>query len=622
MWLKTPKVFYSLIPAVVAMLLVAGAVMVHNQYKAAIQSQIIAYQQTELEIVRVVARSIEAYVQVQVGTLKRTDIAQIEEEIFTQFIAPIHLLEKGDAWIYAPDHVVFDPSSDFPTEYRGKSMAEIFILQSPHGAHNYEAMTEAVMTGKEGVGSYIWLPDKGEEIAAWTPVRVNNLVWTVGISTPLPEIIAASGIDDQNQLSIIGLIVVGLISSAVHVLWLTNVRRWQRMEAEFQTNQQALYRAQKMESLGVLASGVAHDFNNLLVGITGQAELAKVKLPPNSPARSHIDHAITAARRAAELIGHLFAYTGQNQPEVTAIELNELIKNNLMLFQAAIPKSIELVSDLFVPLPRVNGDRGQIQQVLMNLIINAAEAIGQNRGKVTVETALTEITSLNWGQSMPTNEPLYPGQYVVVTVKDNGSGMDADTLSKIFDPFFTTKFTGRGLGLASVLGIIRSHKGGIEIQSTPGVGTQFKIFIPAAIEEAAEVVDEHPIIDEDYDKLILIIDDEEFVRSAAAGMLRVKGFDVVTVDNGEDGVDFFRSCPEEVGLVLLDLSMPGMTGEETLAQLRAISPTTAVLLSSGYSQSTLPQRLKELGATGFIAKPYTSDQLHLAIRQYLQNSPA
>ncbi|MCB0139350.1 MAG: hypothetical protein KDE50_05515, partial [Caldilineaceae bacterium] len=235
------------------------------------------------------------------------------------------------------------------------------------------------------------------------------------------------------------------------------------------------------------------------------------------------------------MIGHLFAYTGQNQPEVTAIELNELIKNNLMLFQAAIPKSIELVSDLFVPLPRVNGDRGQIQQVLMNLIINAAEAIGQNRGKVTVETALTEIASLNWGQSMPTNEPLYPGQYVVVTVKDNGSGMDADTLSKIFDPFFTTKFTGRGLGLASVLGIIRSHKGGIEIQSTPGVGTQFKIFIPAAIEEAAEVVDEHPIIDEDYDKLILIIDDEEFVRSAAAGMLRVKGFDVVTVDNGEDG---------------------------------------------------------------------------------------
>ncbi|MEZ4656442.1 MAG: response regulator [Caldilineaceae bacterium] len=620
MWLKTPKVFYSLIPAVVAMLLIMGALLVRNQYQAAIQSQIIAYQQTELELVRSVARSIEAYVQVQVETLGRTDVDQIEEEIFTQFIAPIHLLENGDAWIYAPDHVVFDPSSDFPAEYRGKSMAEIFILQSPQGARNYEAMTQAVMAAQEGVGSYIWLPEKGEEIAAWTPVRVRDLAWTVGLSTPLPEIIAMSGIDKQNRFSIIGLVVVGLISLAVHVLWLANVSRWQRMEAEFQTNQQVLYRVQQMESLGVLAGGVAHDFNNLLVGITGQSELAKAKLPANSAARVHIDQAITAARRAAELIGHLFAYTGQNQPEITAVNLNELIENNLMLFQAAIPKSIELASELTMPLPYINSDRGQIQQVLMNLIINAAEAIGQERGKVTVKTTLEEITSPNSVQCAHTGEPLYAGQYVVLTVKDNGCGMDAETLSKIFDPFFTTKFAGRGLGLASVLGIIRSHKGGMEIQSTPNVGTQFKIYMPATTETPPEPVNEYPLIDEDYDKLILIIDDEEFVRSAASEMLRVKGFEVVTVDNGEDGIDFFRSCPNEVVLVLLDLSMPGMTGEETLTQLRKISPSATVLVSSGYSQSNLPQRLSRLGAAGFIAKPYTSAQLHLAICRHLQKT--
>lgn len=618
MWLKTPKLFYSLIPAVVSALLVLSALLVRNQYQAAVQSQIIAYQQTELELVRSVARSIEAYVRVQVETLERTDVEQIEEEIFAQFIAPVRLLENGDAWIYAPDHVVFDPSSDFPVEYRGKSMAEIFILQSQFGASDYEVITEAVMNAREGVGSYVWLPEKGQEIAAWTPVRVHDLVWSVGVSTPLPEIIAASGIDDQNRFAVIGLVIVGLFSFAVHALWLANVRRWQRMEVQFQTNQRALHRAQKMESLGVLASGVAHDFNNLLVGISGQSELAKAKLPPDSPARTHIEQSITASRRAAELIGHLFAYTGQSQPEITTISLNELIENNLMLFQAAIPKSIELISKLKPSLPYVNGDRGQIQQVLMNLIINAAEAIGQARGSVIVSTEVEDVTSSNSVNPVHVGEPLSPGRYVVLTVEDNGCGMDTDTLSKIFDPFFTTKFTGRGLGLASVLGIIRSHKGGMEIASEPNVGTLFKLFLPATTDTPPEPITEFDGVNEDYDKLILIIDDEEFVRSAAADILRVEGFDVVTVDNGEDGIDFFQSCPEEVGLVLLDLSMPGMTGEETLARLRKISPNVTVLLSSGYSQTGLPKRVKEMGAAGFIAKPYTSAQLHLAIRRHLQ----
>jgi PAS domain S-box-containing protein len=380
----------------------------------------------------------------------------------------------------------------------------------------------------------------------------------------------------------------------------------------------ALHQSQKMESLGILAGGIAHDFNNLLVAMIGQMSIALAKLPAENPARNHVEKAVKAAERAADLTRQLLAYSGRGQFEIRPIHMNTLIQENLHLFEVALPKNVHLASDLADALPLIEADAGQLQQVIMNLIINGAEAIGERPGTVRVVTRPHDLRAEEAAAWQLSDERLPAGLYVMLEVRDDGKGMDADTLSKIFDPFFTTKFTGRGLGLAAVLGIVRGHRGGLQVSSQPERGTAFQLIFPATAaappdEVATTAVQEVKIMR----RLILIIDDEEPVREAVTDILELEGLEALAAPNGAAGIELYRERQAEIDLVLLDLSMPGLSGEETFQRLREINPDVRVVLSSGYTQTEATQRFAEHGWVGFIQKPYDVQTLMAAVRRYL-----
>ncbi len=386
--------------------------------------------------------------------------------------------------------------------------------------------------------------------------------------------------------------------------------------------EEALRRAQKMESLGLLAGGIAHDFNNLLVAILGQTSLALSLLNAESSARVPIEKAVVASRRAADLTRQLLAYSGRGQFERRPIDLNRLIHENLHLFEVAVPKHVTLRSDLAATLPLVVGDAGQLQQVVMNMIINAAEAIGDGPGEVLVRTRISRLIV----EEAPTwqigDEALAQGDYVRLTVVDNGQGMDAETLSRIFDPFFSTKFTGRGLGLAAVLGIVRGHGGGLKVTSAPGVGTTFEVILPGSASATAEpALHETPQEARLAQQVVLVIDDEEPVREAVTDILDLERLPVLTAADGHAGIDLYRQHQADIGLILLDLSMPGLNGEETFHELRQINPRAYVLLSSGYSQDEVAARFIGQSDVGFIQKPYDAEQLVREVKRYLTQPP-
>jgi two-component system, cell cycle sensor histidine kinase and response regulator CckA len=387
----------------------------------------------------------------------------------------------------------------------------------------------------------------------------------------------------------------------------------QRQQAE-----EAMRQAQKLESLGVLAGGIAHDFNNLLVAMLGQTSLAMEQLPAESSARSHIEKAVGAARRAADLTRQLLAYSGRGQFQVLPINLNTLIQENLHLFEVAIPKNVRLVSNLAESLPFIDGDVGQMQQVIMNLVINAAEAIGRNLGTVRVTTDTYYITSADVHLWKYIGSPLTSGLYVTLSVQDNGSGMDAATLSKIFDPFFTTKVTGRGLGLAAVLGIVRGHKGGLRVESEVGKGTTFTLYLPVSVAQpTTPTITDREQVPMVTHGLVLVIDDEKPVREAVTDILEAEGITVIAARDGRAGLALYRERQADVGLVLLDLSMPGLSGEETFHELRRISPNVSIILSSGYQQSEVTRRFAGQGLVSFLQKPYDVDALIQEVGRHL-----
>ena len=383
--------------------------------------------------------------------------------------------------------------------------------------------------------------------------------------------------------------------------------------------EEALRRAQKMESLGILAGGIAHDFNNLLVGMLGQTSLALRHLDIHHPARPPVEKAITAARRAADLTRQLLAYSGRAQFERRSLQLNRLIQDNLHLFEVAVPKHVRLQSELFEPLPLLIGDAGQLQQVVMNLIINAAEALGEQAGAVMVRTCPYQLLADEAPTWQIDQEALEPGEYVLLEVQDNGCGMSPDTLAKIFDPFFTTKFTGRGLGLAAVLGIVRGHHGGLRVMSEIQQGTRFELIFPGAAAQPVELAAKPEVLQETVmtQTLVLIIDDEEPVRDAVTDILDIEGLLVISASDGWEGIALYRKRQAEIGLVILDLSMPGLSGEATLVQLRQVNPQVRVLLSSGYSQTEVAARFAGQQAVNFMQKPFDLEQLVREVKQQL-----
>lgn len=392
------------------------------------------------------------------------------------------------------------------------------------------------------------------------------------------------------------------------------LRERQRAEDERRQFEDQLRQSQKLESLGVLAGGIAHDFNNLLTAILGHADLAQASLPPGSPLRPHIDEINTASRRAADLAGQMLAYSGRAQLVIKPVRLSKVVRELGQLLEASVSKKAPLKFRLDPDLPVIDADPTQLRQVVMNLIINASEAMGDVAGEVTVTTRVADVPgSVPDGTWIGGTPP--PGRYVAFEVADTGCGMDAGTLSRIFDPFFTTKVTGRGLGLAVVLGIVRGHAGHLAVDTAPGRGTVFAILFPpsAHLEETGAADDgTKPAATWTGCGTVLIVDDEPAVRRLAKVMVERCGFDTLLAEDGEEALRVFRANQGLVTGVLLDLSMPRMGGRETLRELRRLDPDVPVLLSSGY-----PEQDPVPGATGFVQKPYRLATLSEALRTAL-----
>ena len=393
-----------------------------------------------------------------------------------------------------------------------------------------------------------------------------------------------------------------------------------RAEQERQQLEHRMQQAQKLESLGVLAGGIAHDFNNLLMAILGNASLALMKLHPESPGRDHIQKVETAAKRAAELTNQMLAYSGKGKFVVEPLSLSRVVEEMSHLLGAVISKGVVLKFDFSEDLPPIEGDAAQIRQVVMNLILNGSDAIGDTSGVVTVSTGVVQAdraylsaTYLDWD--------LPEGYYVYVEISDTGHGMDAQTQRKIFDPFFSTKFSGRGLGLAAVLGIVRGHHGAVKVYSEVGKGTTIKVLLPAAEEpEPVRMVRPRDADDWRGHGLVLVVDDEEMIRDTARMILEAVGFEVLLAADGREAVEVFRERGHEIRVVLLDMTMPHMGGEEAFSELRRIRDDVRVILSSGYNEQEATNRFAGKGLAGFIQKPYPPQSLAEILRGILEGA--
>jgi signal transduction histidine kinase/CheY-like chemotaxis protein len=373
--------------------------------------------------------------------------------------------------------------------------------------------------------------------------------------------------------------------------------------------------AQKLESLGVMAGGIAHDFNNLLTSVLGYADLALRELPQASPARELIESAVDGARRAAELTQQMLAYSGHGRFVVAPLDLSAIARDMLRLLEVSISKKCKLVLELDDHLPPIEADAGQVRQVVMNLAINASEAIGDGSGQITIRTGVTECDHDQLNQFY-LDPKIEPGTYVFLDVTDDGCGMSKETIARIFEPFFTTKFTGRGLGLSALLGIVRGHRGAVRIYSEVGRGSTFRVLFPLSRATSIPAAPKEPTTRAWRGHgIALVVDDDASVAALAGRMLESLGFSVVYAGDGHQALEVYAAHAAEVRLVLLDVTMPQLDGEGTLGELRARHGDVKVILSSGYDESTAMQRIAAQGRPAFIQKPYRFSQFAALVRE-------
>jgi PAS domain S-box-containing protein len=373
----------------------------------------------------------------------------------------------------------------------------------------------------------------------------------------------------------------GIPAGAVHLV--SDVTAKRELEEQFRD-------AQKFETVGALAAGVAHDFNNLLTSIMGNASLILGELPPESGYRDRLRDVVHASHRAADLTRQLLAYSGKARHFMQKVELSGLVRRNRELIEAAIPKKIALRLQLAPDLPFIEADANQVQQIVLNLVNNAAEAIGEEIGTIAIETGLD------------------PEGGVFLDVADTGCGMDPETRARIFEPFFTTKFTGRGLGLAAVSGIVRGHKAAIRVTSAPNQGSAFHVCFPGEVAVSKGAQPDSAASADSGPYTVLVVDDEEMVRRVAQAALEIRGHKVLMADNGLEAIRVAADHPE-IAIVLLDLTMPVMGGEEAIDRILALRPGVKVIVSTGYGHREATARFGRKNVAGFLQKPYTAKQL-------------
>ncbi len=399
-----------------------------------------------------------------------------------------------------------------------------------------------------------------------------------------------------------------------------DISRQKAAEAEKQLLEEQVRNAAKLESLGVLAGGIAHDFNNMLTAIMGNCGLAKMQVPQTSKAGRHLENIEKASVKAADLCQQLLAYSGKGKFIVQELNINEIMRDMMNLLKVSISPKIDISFDFKADLPAIKADAAQIQQIIMNVITNASEAIGDQPGKIHIKTDRLycdrkQLDNYYMGHK------LSEGYYVLMEVSDSGHGMDEATLEKIFDPFFTTKFTGRGLGLAAVLGILRAHEASVNIRSEPGKGTTFTFIFPEySQEQGAHTTESGPETNTDRWELqgtVLLVDDDEAIREISRQTLEQAGLHVVTADNGQKAVEIYSQSPDKIKLVLMDMTMPRLNGREAMELMRQINQNVQVILSSGYSEQDATKKIKEKGLLGFLQKPYKPDDLLRTIKPFL-----
>jgi PAS domain S-box-containing protein len=379
----------------------------------------------------------------------------------------------------------------------------------------------------------------------------------------------------------------------------------------------------KLESIGLLAGGIAHDFNNILTSILGNASLAFEIIADDHNARELLENTIQSTERAADLTRQLLAYAGKGRFVVRDVNLSELTNEIGRLVRTSVPRNVELELRLSPGLPPVEADATQLQQLIMNLVINGAEAVGDATGKVLVTVEAIHLSENDFGNSIGhvagLNVDLSSGEYVSLVVQDSGCGMDEETLQRIFDPFYTTKFTGRGLGLAAAMGIVRTHNGALRVESAVGTGSKFQVLLPVSRTTETQPRPDDPPLTARGAGTVLVVDDEETIRNFARSALERYGYTVLLANDGRDALNIYRGLYYCVSMVVLDLTMPKMNGEETLANLLAINPNARVLLMSGFDGTETVNGSTEKSTVGFLQKPFTAAELTARVQELLSD---
>lgn len=403
--------------------------------------------------------------------------------------------------------------------------------------------------------------------------------------------------------------------------YIVDITEQKDAEVERLNLERQIQHSQKLESLGVLAGGIAHDFNNLLTAILGNADLALLNLSPLSPAKKNINHIISATRSAADLANQMLGYSGKGRFVIESIKLAEIVREMSHLLEASISKNVLLKYDFADDVPPIEADPTQIRQIIMNLITNASEAVGGKNGVISISTGKM-VCDDAYLTNCTIGDNIAGGQYSYLEVSDTGCGMDDEEKQKIFDPFYSTKFTGRGLGMAVILGIVRGHRGAIKVYSELNKGTTIKVLFPASLiqRDPNNIIEINEQIKPDrFTGKILLVDDEESVRVVASEMLKMLGFTVLTARDGQEALDVLWKNQDEVKLVILDLTMPRMDGEQTLCEIRRVRTDIPVIISSGYNEQNIAHRFTGKGLAGFIQKPFRLNKLISVIQKALSN---